>query len=77
MPKKYDVILFDMDGTMADTDPMILDTFHFLYQKYRNGKGRPDSEIAYFSGPPIRGTLKNEFQELDEDAIFEEYNKTE
>ena len=73
MPKKYDVILFDMDGTMADTDPMILDTFHFLYQKYRNGKGRPDSEIAYFSGPPIRGTLKNEFPELDEDAIFEEF----
>ena len=75
MNKKYDVLLFDMDGTIANSDPMILDTFNYLYDKYKGGKRRPAEEVYYFSGPPIRETLKKEFPELDQQFIFDEFHK--
>lgn len=73
--KKYSIILFDMDGTVADSDPMIMEAMHILYDKYRGGHRTPDSEIIYFSGPPIRQTLKKEFPDLDQKFIFDEFHK--
>ena len=72
--KKYDVILFDMDGTVADTDPMIIEAMHILYDKYRDGNRTPDSEIVYFSGPPIRETLKKEFPNQDTDFMYKVFH---
>ena len=62
-----------MDGTIADTDPMIFATMNILYDKYRGGVRTPKEKIYYFSGPPIRGTLKNEFPDLDPEFIFNEF----
>ena len=74
LKRKYDVLMFDMDGTIADTDPMLFETFKILYAKYRNGKSKSKEEIYYFSGPPIRDTLKNEFPEVDQDILFKEFH---
>ena len=76
MHRKYDVILFDMDGTIADTDPMLLATMNILYDKFRGGVRTPKEQVAYFSGPPIRGTLHKEFPDLDEDFIFNQFYET-
>ena len=73
--KKYDVVLFDMDGTVIDSDPMILETMNILYDKYRNGVRTPKEKVAYFSGPPIRETLKHEFPDLDPQFIFDVFHK--
>ena len=73
--KKYQTILFDLDGTLADSDQMIIETMHILYDKYRNGVYTPVEKIYYFSGPPIKNTLKNEFPDLDNDFIFNEFAK--
>ena len=73
--KKYDVILFDMDGTVADTDPMIKTAMYVLYDKYRHGVRTPDEQIIYFSGPPIRETLKKEFPDLDQNFIYDEFHR--
>lgn len=72
--KKYSVVLFDMDGTLADTDPLIIETMHILYDKYRQGNRTPDEKIIYFSGPPIRETLKKEFPDIDNDFIYDEFH---
>jgi pyrophosphatase PpaX len=61
MKNKYKVLLFDMDGTTANTDRVILETFYIMYDKYKNGKRRPDDEIMYFSGPPLVEALPLEF----------------
>ena len=74
MNKKYELLLFDMDGTIANTDPMIIEAMHILYDKYRNGVHTPDSEIVYFSGPPIRETLKKEFPNMDNDFMYKEFH---
>ena len=51
---KYQYLLFDMDGTLVDTDEMLIQTMHILYDKYRNGIYTPKEKIYYFSGPPIK-----------------------
>lgn len=75
MPNKYDLLLLDLDGTIADTDEMIIQSMYELYDKYRDGKRSPVEEIYYFSGPPIRETLKKEFPDMDIDFIVSEFVK--
>lgn len=71
--KQYKTILFDMDGTLCDSDQMIIQSMYVLYDKYNDGKRRPVEEIYYFSGPPIKETLMKEFPQVDIDEIFNEF----
>ena len=73
MPKKYDVILLDMDGTIAYTDEMLLRTFHTLYDLYNPSARKPDEEIIYFSGPPLSITLPREFPNQDYQFMHDEF----
>ena len=72
---KYRVLLFDLDGTLCDTDEMLIQSFFALYKEYRPTKIRTREELIYFSGPPIKQTLAKEFPDLDLDFIFKEFNK--
>lgn len=74
MPR-YSLALFDCDGTIADTDRLILETFIELYKKYRPDKKIIPEEIYYFSGPPIRKTLQEQFPLLDIQNILDEYHE--
>lgn len=71
--RKYKLVLFDMDGTIADTDEVILRSMNELYDLYRDGKRTPEEEVYYFSGPPIADTLKKEFPDVDPKLIFNEF----
>ncbi len=73
--KKYKTLLFDMDGTIADTDQLIKEAMNFLYDKYRGGNRTPEEKVIYFSGPPIRDTLKDEFPDMDQQFMFDEFHK--
>lgn len=73
--RKYSLILFDVDGTIANTDELIVQTFYELYDRYNNGVRKSRDEIYYFSGPPIRKTLKNEFPHYDLDFMYEEFHR--
>jgi pyrophosphatase PpaX len=71
----YKLVIFDMDGTLVDTDLMILETFVELYRLYRPDYKPSLNDIIYFSGPPIRKTLSNEFSLEDNDKMFKEYQR--
>ena len=75
MAKKYSTLLFDMDGTIANTDELIVQTFLTLYKLYRDGVETPREQIYYFSGPPIRESLKKEFPNLDQQFILDEFHR--
>ena len=75
MPNKYDLVLLDLDGTVANTDELLIRSMYDLYDKYRDGRKTPVEEIYYFSGPPIRDTLKKEFPDMDIDLLVEEFAK--
>lgn len=73
MNNKYQLILFDMDGTIANTDELVVQTMYELYDLYRDGKKTPREECYYFSGPPIRDTLRKEFPDGDIEFLAHEF----
>lgn len=74
--KKYKLYLFDLDGTLLDSDQMLVETFHYLYRVYKPKDFVVDEKkIITFSGPPIRITLKQEFPELDQEELLKIWRK--
>ena len=73
---KYRALLFDLDGTLCDTDEMLIQSFFALYKKYRPIKIRTREELIYFSGPPIKKTLADEFPSYPFDEIYQAFQET-
>lgn len=69
----YKCLLFDMDGTIADTDEMILLSYNEMYRRYGHGKAKGWDEVMYFSGPPLRETLVKEFPDLPLDELLKAF----
>ena len=67
----YKVLLFDLDGTLCDTDEMIVQTMFAIYKQYKPVKERTREELYYFSGPPIKETLAREFPDQDKEHMYE------
>jgi pyrophosphatase PpaX len=51
-------VIFDMDGTLTQTNRLIFDSFNYIAQKYE-GKRYTESEITAMFGPPEEGALIN------------------
>ena len=51
-------MIFDMDGTLTQTNRLIYDSFNYIAQKYE-GKKYSESEITAMFGPPEEGALLN------------------
>jgi len=71
----YKLVLFDMDGTIADTDSMIVATFIELYRLYRPDHQPTIDVMLTFSGPPISETLAREFPDLKPDFALSEFRR--
>lgn len=71
----YKLFLFDFDGTLLDSDHMIVVTFQELYAKYKPDYNATIEHMLSFSGPPIRETLLNEFPNEDQNVMFNEFVK--
>ena len=71
--KHYKAIIFDMDGTIAYTDEMIIQTFNVLYEMYNPRGRKPKEEILYFSGPPLSITLPREFPHEPYQKMYDEF----
>ncbi|MBR0193923.1 MAG: HAD family hydrolase [Bacilli bacterium] len=71
----YDLILFDLDGTLLDSDEMIVETFKELYQIFKPDYHPTREHMLTFSGPQITVTLKNEFPDLDQEVVLNEFRK--
>ena len=73
---KYKLYLFDLDGTLLDSDQMLIETFRDLYKIYKPKDYVIDEKkIITFSGPPIRETLAKEFPEFDQEMMLNVWRK--
>lgn len=70
------LLIFDVDGTIADTDMMLIKTYETLYHLYGTKHESVDpNKIKQFSGPPIRDTLTKEFPNREYGFMLQEYRK--
>lgn len=71
----YDLILFDLDGTLLDSDQMLIETFQELYRLYRPDYHPNLEHILSFSGPQITETLKKEFPNGDQKLLLKKFRE--
>lgn len=67
--KNYDVILFDLDGTLMDSSPGIINSIVYALKKYDITVENTET-LRKFLGPPLHESFK-EFYGFDEDKAME------
>ncbi|WZL73769.1 pyrophosphatase PpaX [Clostridiaceae bacterium 35-E11] len=61
-------ILFDLDGTLLDTNELIIQSFQHTYQKHLNKKVPRETIIKSF-GEILQHTMEREFNECAQEAL--------
>ena len=68
------LLIFDMDGTLVDTDKILFETRKELLETYKPSNYVYDEEVVRtYSGPPIQESLAKAFGEFDQDLMLKEY----
>ena len=75
--KKYDTVLFDLDGTLTDPESGLISSFKYALDKMGVEYGTAES-LKRFIGPPLYSEWKRVFEFSDEEAdrallTFREY----
>ncbi len=69
---RFELVIFDLDGTLADTSQLIFDSFNFVMRKYKSIEMTPKEIMSYF-GPPEEVAIKNIMGTDNFDAIWHDY----
>ncbi len=75
--KKDFAVIFDLDGTLLNTDSLIMETFQYVFKKYFPNYKLSQEELLSFLGPSLWETFsryvsKDKVDELVE--CYKEYN---
>lgn len=70
MKKKY--IVFDFDGTVADTNQLIVDAWQHIFLHYR-GKKEDESKIYHTFGETLEYSISNMIPEADTASAIAKY----
>lgn len=71
--RPVDAIIWDLDGTLADTDLYVVENYVHMYRKYRPGYFPHLREILSFSGPSVKETLAKQFPNVPLDEAIAEF----
>ena len=66
--KQYDLVIFDLDGTLLDTSPGIFGSVRYAEQTLKLNPVA-DEELCEFVGPPPKDMYKKKYNLSDEDAM--------
>lgn len=67
------VVLFDLDGTLLDTEPAIIESYKCLFRKYRREEDfTPELQVEVL-GPSLEQEMKKFFPDQDPQKLIEEY----
>jgi HAD superfamily hydrolase (TIGR01509 family) len=69
MKRDYSLVLFDFDGTLADTLPLIYHVFRLLFREHA-GRELTDREIFSLFGPTETGIIRKHFPTKDTESII-------
>jgi len=65
-------VIFDFDGTVADTNQLVIDSWQHTY-KAVNGEPHPVDKIVKSFGEPLRATMVKVFPDRDTDEVIQIY----
>ena len=73
--KRYDIALFDLDGTLSESGEGILDCVKIVFEEMQ--RPLPDEKtLASFIGPPLTDSLKrSRFSKKDAEKSLQIYKK--
>ncbi|HKM01032.1 MAG TPA: HAD-IA family hydrolase [Sedimentibacter sp.] len=69
-----DTVIFDFDGTLADTNQLVMNSFKHIYCKYHDGKCDDDYILSTF-GEPLELTLKRDFSGHEFEDVINSYRE--
>lgn len=68
----YDLILYDLDGTLINSVPVIMESFRLTYEAVLGGCPRTDEDLMSYIGRPLRETFAMHELEMA-DRLLETY----
>ncbi|MHB8063837.1 MAG: HAD-IA family hydrolase [Ruminiclostridium sp.] len=73
----FKYIFFDLDGTLIDTIPLILESFNYTFIKHF-GETRPEEETISYIGMPLLNHLKDIYPGREEELAktYRAYNES-
>lgn len=73
MSNKYDAVLYDLDGTLTDSVPLILKSFHMCYMEVLGEVPRSDENLTSYIGKPLMEIFTDYHDEKTSKALFDAY----
>ncbi|MBN1465742.1 HAD family hydrolase [candidate division KSB1 bacterium] len=70
--KTIDTLIFDFDGTLADTYPIIFHSFQTIFKEFKNQEITGKEIVAMF-GPAEDEIIRRQFSAADLSAVIERY----
>lgn len=67
----YKYILFDLDGTLADTDLLLVEAFLQFYRKFKPNEKVSFRLLASFSGPTLTEIFEKYFPSYNSEELIE------
>lgn len=67
-----DTVIFDFDGTLADTNQLIINSFKHIYCKFHDGNCNEDYILSTF-GEPLELTLRRDFGAYSFEDVIASY----
>jgi len=68
-------VLFDFDGTLADTNKLIINSFRHIYEKFQNTKDMDEKYILSTFGEPLITTMNRDFEMHNIEDVIASYRE--
>lgn len=65
------LVIFDMDGTLIDTDLILIKTWNELFSLYKNNETFDERKMKEYSGPSLSYALNDAFKEYSDKFFLE------
>lgn len=73
MQNKYKYLIFDLDGTLLDTDLYVVSNYAHLFLKYKPHEMKRLADMIYYSGPTLDEVFEREFPNVSKEKLFEDF----
>ena len=73
MSNKYSAVLYDLDGTLTDSIPLIMHCFHLAYLDVLGEVPRTDEDLMSYIGKPLMTTFADVHDGETAQKLFDSY----